>query len=647
MRVLLVEDDIAIAELVARSLKEHHYAVDIAEDGAIGWECTQSTSYDLILLDVDLPKLDGISLCQRLRHHRCETPIVMMTAKAASEHRIRGLDAGADDYLVKPINLGELQARVRALLRRGAVAANSLLEVGHLRLDPRSCQVTYAKKSLALTPKEYSLLELLLRHPTRVFSCGDIIEHLWTFDDPPQEASVKSHIKGLRQKLKAVGATNWIENVYGLGYRLRERISNAEEDNQKSLTQQYHHAVEELWEQYRETMEERFFALQQAIDSPILTPELRQTAEQAAHKLAGVLGMFERDEGTQIARQLEKIFETESQPQQNQIVRSLLQRLGEILRQDKIPLANSVAESASLLSLPNPETIESESPRTWEVKGTKTEIASIRSWTVLAVDDDPIILATLKQMLEPWGMCVTGIDNPLKFWAVLPQVNPDLLILDVQMPQLSGVVLCQAIRANPAWQSIPIIFLTAHQDSATVQQIFAAGADDYLVKPVVGQELISRLTNRLERIRLLQTLSVKDSITGLPNQFNSSQAIAALINRTSSGCFAIASLADLKQINVQQGHAFGNRILKQTGQRLQAIFCNGEIIGYWGNGEFILGIADTPKAVVQPQLLDALKMVQQDSLQVIYHAAVVEYSSNSSTVRTLYQLANSLLEECQ
>ncbi|MBW4542712.1 MAG: response regulator [Myxacorys chilensis ATA2-1-KO14] len=646
MRVLLVEDDIAIADLVARSLKEHHYAVDIAEDGAIGWEYAQSTSYDLILLDVDLPKLDGISLCQRLRHHRCETPIVMMTAKAASEHQIRGLDAGADDYLVKPINLGELQARVRALLRRGVVAANSLLEVGHLRLDPRSCQVTYAKKCLALTPKEYSLLELLLRHPTRVFSCGDIIEHLWTFDDPPQEDSVKSHIKGLRQKLKAVGATDWIENVYGLGYRLRERISNAEEDNaeednQKSLPQQYHQAVEELWEQYRETMEERFIALQQAIDSPILTPELRQTAEQAAHKLAGVLGMFERDEGTQIARHLEKIFETEPQPQQNQIVRSLLQRLGEILRQDKVSLADSVAESASLLSPSIPETIESESPQTWQ-KETKTEIASIRSWTVLAVDDDPIILATLKQMLEPWGMRVTGIDNPLKFWAVLSQVNPDLLILDVQMPQLSGVVLCQAIRANPAWQSIPIIFLTAHQESATVQQIFAAGADDYLVKPVVGQELISRLTNRLERIRLLQTLSIKDSITGLPNQFNSSQAIAALINCTSSGCFAIASLANLKQINVQQGHAFGNRILKQTGQRLQAIFCNGEVLGYWGNGEFILGIADTPKAVVQPQLLDALKTVQ-DSLQVIYHAAVVEYSSNSSTVRTLYQLANSLL----
>lgn len=108
MRILIVEDDEAIANLVAQSLKAHHYAVDIADDGSIGWECAESTTYDLILLDVDLPKLDGISLCQQLRDRRCETPILLMTAKNATEHRIRGLDAGADDYLVKPIDLGEL-----------------------------------------------------------------------------------------------------------------------------------------------------------------------------------------------------------------------------------------------------------------------------------------------------------------------------------------------------------------------------------------------------------------------------------------------------------------------------------------------------------------------------------------------------------
>ncbi|WP_206602866.1 response regulator transcription factor [Leptolyngbya ohadii] len=220
MRILLVEDDPVLADLLTQSLTQHRYAVDWVEDGALGLEYAQDAQYDLILTDVGLPRLDGITLCQRLRDIRCGTPVLMMTAKDASNDRIRGLDAGADDYLTKPINLEELLARVRALLRRGTGERSPLLELHDLKLDPIACTVTYANKPLHLTPKEYGLLELLLRYPARVFSLGNIIEHLWTFDDPPLEESVKSHIKGLRQKLKTAGAANWVENVYGLGYRL-------------------------------------------------------------------------------------------------------------------------------------------------------------------------------------------------------------------------------------------------------------------------------------------------------------------------------------------------------------------------------------------------------------------------------------------
>lgn len=631
MRILIVEDDEAIANLVAQSLKAHHYAVDIADDGLIGWECAESTTYDLILLDVDLPKLDGISLCQQLRDRRCETPILLMTAKNATEHRIRGLDAGADDYLVKPIDLGELQARVRALLRRGVVGA-SLLEVGDLRLDPQSCQVTYAKELLSLTPKEYSLLELFLRHPARVFSCGDIIEHLWTFDDPPQEDSVKSHIKGLRQKLKAVGAINWIENVYGLGYRLNQTIGKEEKktaiDDAKTIaspvsepevpdSEPYNQAVEQLWNQYRGLMEERLTVLQQAVQAlrtETLTEDMQQAAERAAHKLAGVLGMFDRPEGTQIARQLEELFSGQLNSQQHPALQLLVQQLSQVLE----------IEQSSI------EQIEVQI----EVQPITTP-ASIRSWNILAVDDDPIILATLKQQLEPWGMRVTEIENPLQFWTILPSANPDLMILDVEMPQLNGVALCQAIRANPTWQSLPIVFLTAHQDPATVQQIFAAGADDYVVKPVVGHELISRITQRLERIRLLQTLSTKDSITGLSNQYHSSQAIATLITQTQSGCFAIAYLPTLRQINIQQGHAAGNQTLKQLSQHLEMTFNNTAILGYWGNGEFSIALSHTSKEALQKQL---------SAIPMRYEFAIVQYPTDGFTVQALYQAASLCLE---
>jgi DNA-binding response OmpR family regulator len=198
--------------------------VDVAQDGQMGWEYTQNASYDLLLIDVGLPKLDGITLCQRLRSGGCFTPILLMTAKDGTQERIQGLDAGADDYLIKPLDLGELQARIRALLRRGDRPVTSILEVGALRLDPSSCEVTYNNTLLELTAKEYSLLELFLRNPSRVFSRGDIIEHLWTFDDPPQEETVKSHIKYLRQKLKAAGALILIDSNLQLGSQLQQLV---------------------------------------------------------------------------------------------------------------------------------------------------------------------------------------------------------------------------------------------------------------------------------------------------------------------------------------------------------------------------------------------------------------------------------------
>ncbi|MBW4445207.1 MAG: response regulator [Plectolyngbya sp. WJT66-NPBG17] len=632
MRVLVVEDDLIMTDAITRSLSEHHYAVDTAEDGAIGWECVESATYDLILIDVGLPKLDGITLCQRIRDRGCGTPILLMTAKDDSTYRIRGLDSGADDYLAKPFDLGELQARVRALLRRGTVAASPILTVGKLQLDPRSCQVTYAEKLLPLTPKEYSLLELFLRHPTRVFSCGDIIEHLWTFDDPPQEESVKSHIKGLRQKLKAGGAADWIENVYGLGYRLREGI----EANQEQSTQSYGNQLAQLWEQYRGLMEERFAVLQQAAHTYPLSIELRSAAESAAHKLAGVLGMFDRDEGTQIARQLEKQFGEQAELPTEE-VRSLVQRLGNILN-----LSTPVETSGSPVNPSKIDNFESEA-----LQNRRDSKPSLRSWTVLAVDDDPVILATLKQILEPWGMCLTGIDNPLQFWTVLSTINPDLLILDVEMPHMNGVALCQAIRANPTWQSLPIVFLTAHQDTATVQQIFAAGADDYVVKPIVGQELLSRLTQRLERLRLLQTLSSKDSITGLANQFYSSQAIEAQFRHHQTTHLAILYIPTLRQINIQQGHTIGNQILKQTGQCLQSSFYNGEILGYWGSGEFVIASFQTTKASIQQQLSEVVAMLQRqdsDTPNLVYHFVVVNYPTDGLTLRSLYQTASLCLE---
>ena len=182
----------------------------------------QAFSYELILLDVTLPKLNGIQLCQRLRKAVIQTPVLMLTAMDSSSDKVLGLDAGADDYVVKPFDLAELTARIRALLRRGTVVLPSVLEWGDLRLDPSSYEVNYGENLLHLTPKEYQLLELFIRKNQMVLSRSLILDNLWSFEEPPGEETVKVHIKDLRKKLRiACAPPDFIETVYGVGYRLK------------------------------------------------------------------------------------------------------------------------------------------------------------------------------------------------------------------------------------------------------------------------------------------------------------------------------------------------------------------------------------------------------------------------------------------
>jgi DNA-binding response OmpR family regulator len=224
MKILLVEDDERITDALVEDLSDRNYVVEVANDGQAGWELADTFTYDLILLDVMLPKLDGVSLCRRLRSKGCTTPILMLTARDTVVDRVAGLDAGADDYLIKPFDLQELYARIRALSRRGSSPLPPVLEWGELRLDPSTCDVVYGSRSLTLSPTEYRLLEFFLRHGRRVFSRAQILEQLWSFDQIPEESTVKAHIRSLRQKLESVGAPpDFIETVYGLGYRLKQK----------------------------------------------------------------------------------------------------------------------------------------------------------------------------------------------------------------------------------------------------------------------------------------------------------------------------------------------------------------------------------------------------------------------------------------
>ena len=226
MRILVVEDEPDAARMLARGLREQAYAVDIAPDGASALEAESDHDYDLIILDLMLPDISGVDVCREMRTGGCAAPILMLTARDALSDRIDGLDAGADDYLAKPYHLPELYARVRALLRRGPALGPSLLTIGDLRIDTRARTVTRAGRDIALTAREYGLLEYLARRTNEAVSRADIAEHVWDerYDDSSNLIDV--YIQRLRRKLDTGDGATLIETRRGLGYTLRAQAAH-------------------------------------------------------------------------------------------------------------------------------------------------------------------------------------------------------------------------------------------------------------------------------------------------------------------------------------------------------------------------------------------------------------------------------------
>lgn len=221
MRLLLIEDDRRLNHVLSLSLSEEGYAVDCAFDGVEGQELAESTAYDAIILDALLPRKDGLEVCRSLRQHKIGTPILMLTARDAVADRVRGLDSGADDYLVKPFALHELLARLRALLRRTTPQKSGLLTAGDLCADPATHHVERAGQRITLTAREFTLLEYLMRHPNQVLSRAQIEDHLWSYDAINASNVVDVSVRRLRRKIDDPFAVKLVETLYGLGYRLR------------------------------------------------------------------------------------------------------------------------------------------------------------------------------------------------------------------------------------------------------------------------------------------------------------------------------------------------------------------------------------------------------------------------------------------
>ena len=602
MRILLVDDDEQLMEALASKLIEQRYAVDIASTGEMGWEFVLLFDFDLVVLDWILPDIDGIELCQQIRAEGYTMPIMLLTARDRKDDKVLGLDAGADDYMVKPFDFDELTARIRALLRREINVASPTLEWQDLSLNPKTHEVYYQQQLLPLTPKEYGMIELFMRHPKQVFSPGAIIDNLWAGEDPPGEEAVRTHIKGLRQKLKAVGmAKDTIKTVYGVGYRLKtdddvkasdKSLAQSSQEQDKSAT------IKQIWLNFKDLAFQRLGDLEKlavASAEKSLSDELHAQARSSAHKLAGSLGCFGFPEGSRIAKQIENLLgenpvtdgnlaqivklttslNTELQHQPfAETVRDALSKNVSILIIDpyhdenldeqliteannngmKTYIATDLAQAKTILnrepvdallhkivfpdgedlefleqihqSQPNLPTVAiAESPQLLDrlnfarkggsliMQHPVEPIAAIAAVSellsnlgnaakVLIIDDDPQVLLSLEISLAPWGFEITTLDRSTQFWKVLESFEPDILLLDIDMPDLNGIELCQILRSDRYWQHLPVIFLSVHQDEQTQNRAFNIGADDYVCKPVTGSVVANRILNRLKRSRI-------------------------------------------------------------------------------------------------------------------------------------------------
>ncbi len=621
MKILLIEDDNATAAVLSELLTAQFYTVDIATDGQAGLSLLAVCDYDLVLVDLLIPNLDGIALCQQLRAEGFQKPILLLTAKDSSIDVVKGLDAGADDYVTKPYNLSELMARIRALLRRKETALSpSTLNWEQLCVNLLSAEVTYAGQKVVLTPKEYSLLGLLLQNPQRIFSRSSILDRLWSIDNSPSEGTVTNLVKDLRQKLKAAGmSADLLETVHGLGYRLKAPPSADQIETtvpgpvqprsggqkRRGRPKKGMGAINQVIERYRHTFLDRVSLLAQ------IEQELRQgqtssltwqdTIEEA-HKLAGTLGTFGYGTGSTLACQIEHLL-LESTPSQIDLAQfsRLLAELKQCLLEPPLPLSDEVSKSAQIpivtvidhnvafteqlkadafawgmkvevvadLSIAQQHLATSSSSAvllnlSWQTD-TPTQtlevLQSIRAdfpelpilvltkhnrladrvvvsrfgvqrflhqpittvkvfeaiaqvlpkshpteARVMLLDDDPIVLNTLRNLLQPWGLQVVTLQYPQQFWEVLVATKPDLLVLDIEMPEFNGIDLCRVVRQDVTWGDLPILVVTAHTDMASIQQVFAAGADDFIGKPIVGPEIVTRVISRIDRSRLQQQL---------------------------------------------------------------------------------------------------------------------------------------------
>ncbi|BAY21385.1 two-component response regulator [Calothrix sp. NIES-2100] len=520
MKILLVEDDDLLIKVLTRNLASHHYVVDTVKDGEMGWTYGSTFEYDLIVLDIMLPKLDGISLCKRFRTQGYTQPILLLTAQDTITAKVQGLDAGADDYVVKPFDPIELIARIRALVRRGSNNPFPLLTWGDLLLNPSTCEVTYNGRPLNLTTMEYDLLELLLRDCQHVFSTEELLDRLWSSEDFPSEATVRSHIRRVRHKLVAAGAPqDFIATMHGRGYYLK--APNTEEGTVLSTTsqennspnasgrfkdtqsdaplhqpptesqQQYLAFLNETWTTTKpKSLDQMTILLQTVRDLQTnqLTPQKQAQAQQLAHKLAGTLGVFGLTKTMHVARQLEywlggrEPLQPKHAPLMKTLVTALQQEIDDttLIQMSQVPNGQSPLLLLVSLDTEFNKSLEAVAvSRGIRLEIAQTLIATEPYWDVLAQDPDVIMLRL------PPIPANAATSEESKYWETLQTLTQ-------------------------RYPDLPIVVMGDRGDLSDRLEVMRRGGKLFLTAPTPPEQVIDAVVNLLRDPQISHKVMILD-----------------------------------------------------------------------------------------------------------------------------------------
>ncbi|MGP1383871.1 MAG: response regulator [Thainema sp.] len=947
MRVLLIEDDATTRNAIKEFLHAHNFIVDVAEDGSIGREMAKRLDYDLILLDIVLPGLSGITLCRQLRQQQQTVPIIFLTSRNTLSDKLEGLNAGADDYVVKSSDPQELLARIQVLLRRGS-AAEFVLRWGQLSLDPKTRTVTYDQQPISLSRKEFQILELLMRRPNWVLSRQTIIDQVWGVgEDPPTESTVKSHIKAIRRKLKALTTANVIETVYGQGYRLDSTVaqsanslsanlsngqraepaiadysaplgSNAEDNGQQSEqrsrpssqqqqsddlsdpseghTQQQisaHHAqsnaqsvdsssdgqvnrdfvsqsgkpalnaakrrrlqanLQQLWHQAKQTARQRLNTIEQLLSflqSGLPDSGLLDQIMYIAHKLAGSLGTFGQIEASQAAYQLERLMQSalntacqgdlapensaqnglpsshsaqngstlhsstangstpnrsisngstskgsalngssfshatlnalaqdssaqdssaqdasaqdalaQDDPAQDTLqidadlittARQLIQSIRDCLETQSTPLDGVVQSSPPWPyhppQIPNLLIIDADqelvqsilaAAPAWSIQAAiATDLTTAQAdiakhepdiilldlhWQqgklsglqllrklyaqslsipvvvyssslskserlqaiqlgavgfvprpavpekvlsivrqhlpcpepmfhVLAVDDDEHQLTTLRTYMENEGLQFTGLGQPERLLETLQASQPDLVLLDILMPRISGIELCQILRSDAEYQTLPVVMLTHYDDLSTRQRAFWVGADAVLSKHDPLSANLGQIQAQLNRDRRCAQTRMVDPLTGLVNRCGATRALQQLIAIARQFeqplSLGVINLDNFQRFNAEYGRAAGDQLLRRFTTFLQQHCPPADVIARWRAEEFVISMIGLERADAVERLAQLLELWRSQPPMSSFSAGVATFPVDGHNLEFLYRVAEAALYQAK